>query len=115
MVPRRTLGNGSRAPLDLAVGPDDVPWFVRAGAVVPTEEECRLVLLVAPPEGAQPSRGGRLLTDCGDGWDSPHEECYTSALVEGEVVVTREVMTEGTFGFTSVEVRAIDGRPVRLA
>ncbi len=89
--------------LDLTVGPDDVPWFVRAGAVIPTEDEGRLVLLVAPPEGNDPSPGGHLLTDAGDGWDAPHEERYTCSLVAGEVVVSREVITEG-------DVRVLVGR-----
>ena len=62
-----------------------------------------------------PSRGGRLLTDAGDGWDEPHEERYTSALVDGEIVVTREVITQGAFAFSAVEVRSLDGRPSRLA
>jgi alpha-glucosidase len=101
--------------IDLPVGPDDAPWFVRAGAVIPTEEDGRLVLLVAPPVGDQPSAGGRLLTDAGDGWDAPHDERYGSALLDGEVTVTREVITQGTFGFSAVDVRAIDGRPARLA
>ncbi len=88
---------------------------MRAGAVIPTEEDGRLVLLVAPRGGDRLSDGGRLLTDSGDGWDAPHEERYTSALVDGEVVVTREVITQGAFGFSAVEVRAMDGRPARLA
>jgi hypothetical protein len=45
----------------------------------------------------------------------PHEECYSSALVDGEVVVTREVVARGSFGYGAVVVRAIDGRPARLA
>ena len=101
--------------IDVPVGPGDIPWFVRAGAVIPTEEDGRLALLVAPPEGDRPSVGGRLLTDSGDGWDAPHEERYTSGLIDGEVVVTREVITQGAFGFRAVEVRSIDGRPARLA
>jgi hypothetical protein len=97
------------------VGPADVPWFVRSGAVIPTEEDGRHVLLVAPPEGDRPSPGGRLLTDSGDGWDAPHEERYASTLRGGEVVVAREVVVRGAFGFGAVEVRSVDGRPSRLA
>jgi hypothetical protein len=70
--------------------------------------------MVAPPEGDRPSAGGRLLTDSGDGWDAPHEERYTSALVDGEVVVTREVLADGDFGFSAIEVHAFDGRTARL-
>jgi alpha-glucosidase len=99
----------------LAVTDGDTPWFIRAGAVVPTEEDGRLVLLAAPPSGAGSSPGGRLLTDAGDGWAEPHEERYTTAMADGEVVVTREVVVEGTFGFSGIDVRAIDGRPARLA
>ncbi|HYN56534.1 MAG TPA: glycoside hydrolase family 31 protein [Motilibacterales bacterium] len=101
--------------VEVPVGPDDIPWFVRAGAVIPTQEDGRLVLLVAPPVADRPSPGGRLLTDSGDGWDAPHDERYASTLVEGAVVVTREVVHQGDFGFRSVEVRALDGRPARLA
>jgi alpha-glucosidase len=108
-------GERAEGTIELPVGPDDIPWFVRSGAVIPTEDDGRLVLLVAPPEGDQPAVGGRLLTDSGDGWDAPHEESYTSALVDGEVVVTREVTARGDFGFSAVEVRAMDGRPARLA
>jgi alpha-glucosidase len=108
-------GERVEGSIDVPVGPDDVPWFVRDGAVVPTEEAGRLVLVVAPPEGDRPSVGGRLLTDSGDGWEVPHEERYTSALIDGEVVVTREVVTQGAFGFSAVEVRSVDGGPARLA
>jgi alpha-glucosidase len=108
-------GEQVEGSFDLPVGPGDSPWFVRSGAVIPTEEAGRLVLLVAPPERDHASPGGRLLTDAGDGWDAPHEERYTSALVAGEVVVTREVITQGHFGFSAVAVRALDGRPARLA
>ena len=108
-------GEQVEGSIDVPVGPDDVPWFVRAGAVIPTEEAGRLVLLVAPPEGDRPSTGGRLLTDSGDGWDPPHEERYTSALVDGEIVVARQVVTHGAFGFSAVEVRAANGKPARLA
>ncbi len=108
-------GERVEGSIDLPVGPDDLPWFVRAGAVIPTEQDGRLVLLVAPPEGDRPSAGGWLLTDSGDGWDAPHEERYTSALVAGELVVTREVLAAGAFGFSAIEVRALDGRPARLA
>jgi alpha-glucosidase len=108
---------GERAEgwIELPVGLGDVPWFVRSGAVIPTQEDGRLVLLVGPPEGDRPSVGGRLLTDSGDGWDTPHEERYTSTLVGGEVVVAREVVVRGAFGFGAVEVRSVDGRPSRLA
>ena len=44
----------------------------------------------------------------------PHEERYTSALVDGEVVVTREVLAAGDFGWSAIEARALDGRPARL-
>jgi hypothetical protein len=108
-------GERAEGVIELPVGPDDVPWFVQAGAVIPTEEDGRLVLLVAPPEGDRPSPGGRLLTDSGDGWDAPHEERYTSTLVGGEVVVTRCVVAPGQFGYSAVEVQALDGRPARLA
>lgn len=107
-------GERVQGSFDTPVGPEDIPWFVRAGAVIPTEEDGRLVLLVAPPDGDEPALGGRLLTDPGDGWDPPHEERYTSALADGAVVVGREVITEGAFGFSAVEVRALDGRPAHL-
>ena len=100
---------------ELAVTDGDTPWFIRAGAVVPTEEDGRLVLLAAPPSGPRSSTGGRLLTDAGDGWSEPHEERYTTVMADGVVVVTREVVAEGAFGFSGVEVRAIDGRPALLA
>ena len=107
--------SGARAEdtVDLAVGPGDTPWFVRAGAVVPTEEDGRLVLLVAPPAGSP--GGGHLLTDAGDGWASPHEERYTVTEQDDGLVVTREILAEGEFPFTAVEVRSLDGRPARLA
>ena len=108
-------GERVEGSIDVPVGPEDVPWFVRAGAVIPTEEDGWLVLLVAPPEGEVPSRGGRLLTDVGDGWDEPQEERYTSAVVDGEIVLTREVITQGAFAFSAVGVRSLDGRPSRLA
>ncbi len=99
----------------LPVGPEDIPWFVRAGAVVPTEEDGRLVLLVAPPAGPRPAAGGRLLTDAGDGWEPPHHEQYRTALVDGLVEVTREIRRTGVFPFAEeVEVRTVDGRPARL-
>ena len=44
-------GERVEGSIDVPVGPDDIPWFVRSGAVIPTEEDGRLVLLVAPPEG----------------------------------------------------------------
>jgi alpha-glucosidase len=107
-------GERVEGSIDVPVGPDDLPWYVRAGAVIPTEEDGRLLLMVAPPEGDLPSAGGALVTDSGDGWGTPHEERYTSALVAGEVVVTREVLVAGDFGFSAIEVHALDGRPARL-
>jgi alpha-glucosidase len=98
----------------LPVGPEDTPWFVRAGAVVPTEEEGRLVLLVAPPAPGVPGVGGHLLTDAGDGWDAPHEETYAVAEDGDGLVVSRQVVHAGAFGFSGIEARSIDGRPVRL-
>jgi alpha-glucosidase len=106
------------AAVEVAVGPDDLPWFVRAGAVVPTEElddgVRRLVLLVAPPAGPGPAPGGLLRTDAGDGWDPPHEERYGVQVVDGVIVVRREVLVPGAFGFDEVVVRAVDGSPARL-
>jgi hypothetical protein len=82
--------------------------------VVPTEEDGRLVLLVAPPTPGVPARAGHLLTDAGDGWDIPHEETYAVAEDGDGLVVTRHVMHAGTFLFSGVEARSLDGRPVRL-
>ncbi|HQR27974.1 MAG TPA: glycoside hydrolase family 31 protein [Nocardioides sp.] len=108
-------GERHEGAVELPVGLDDTPWFVRAGAVVPTEEDGRLVLLVAPPEPGRPAPGGRLLTDAGDGWAAPHEERYAVAEHDGTTVVSREVVTQGDFGFTGVEVRTLGGGPARLA
>ncbi len=105
--------------VEIPVGADDLPWFVRAGAVVPTEEERdgvrRLVLLVAPPAGPGPAPGGLLRTDAGDGWEPPHEERYRVQSEGGVTVVHREVVAAGALGFVDVEVRAVDGSPARLA
>ena len=107
-------GEPAEGVVDQPVGPGDLPWFVRAGAVLPTEDSGRLVLLVAPPLGLEVSAGGRLLTDAGDGWEAPHEERYTAALDGDAVVVTREVVSAGVFEFERREVLALDGRPARL-
>jgi alpha-glucosidase len=111
-------GQPARGEVVVAAGLDRIPWFVRAGAVVPTEEVVdgtrRLVLLVAPPDGMAPAPGGLLLTDAGDGWDTPREETYSVAVDAGVVVVTRAVVAEGHLPFDEVEVRSIDGAPVRL-
>lgn len=101
--------------VSIPVGPQDTPWFVRAGAVVPTEEESRLVLLVAPRVGGRTASGGRLLTDTGDGWAAAHEERYEAADSGSGVVVSRQIVHQGDFGFAAVEVRSLDGRPARLA
>jgi alpha-glucosidase len=106
--------------VELPVGPDDLPWFLRAGAVVPTEEVAdgvrRLVLLVAPPDGpGTAAPGGVLRTDAGDGWDPPHEEHYAVRAIDGVTVVHRTVVAEGAFGFDEVVVRAVDASPARLA
>lgn len=98
---------------DFAVGPHDVPWFVRAGAVVPTQESSDLVLLVTPPEGSE-APGGRLVTDAGDGWDPPHEERYDVVRSGDEILVTRSVVAGGHLPFTSTAVRRVDAGPVRL-
>lgn len=96
------------------VGPADTPWFIRAGAVVPTEEDGRLVLLAAPPDESQHGTAGVLLTDAGDGWEVPHEERYRCCERSGVVVVEREIVRPGTFPFSGVAVRALGGRPARL-
>lgn len=101
--------------VELPVGPGDTPWFVRAGAVVPTEEDGRLVLLVAPPDPGRPAPGGRLLTDAGDGWEAAHEEHYAVAEDDRGLVLTRTVDAEGAFTFSEVSVRSLDGRQVHLA
>jgi len=99
--------------VDLAVGPGDTPWFVRAGAIIPTEEDGDLVLLVAPPDDATPP-GGYLLTDAGDGWDDPHHERYRVEETDGALVVTREVIHQGDFPFGGVTARALGGGEIRL-
>jgi len=99
-------------------GLDRIPWFVRSGAVVPTEEVRdgvrSLVLLVAPPEGTAPGPGGRLVTDAGDGWDRPHEEAYQVQRRDGAVVVTRAILAQGASPYAAVGVRCVDGSPARL-
>jgi alpha-glucosidase len=103
-----------RETVQVAVGPGDTPWFVRAGAVLPTEEDGRLVLLAAPPLGEQPASGGALLNDAGDGWAAPHEERYRTELVGDSLVVHREIVRDASGGYPEVEVRSVDGRPARL-
>ena len=94
------------------MGLDDVPWFIRAGVGHPHRGERPTRAARGAPGTAAP---GRFLVDGGDGWQEPHEEGYTSALIDGEIVVTREVMTQGAFGFAAVEVRSVGGGPARLA
>ena len=116
-------GQPLRGEVVVPAGPDRIPWFVRAGSVIPTEERVagqrQLVLLVAPPDPADPAPGGRLLTDAGDGWAAPHEEAYRvtrdgGGVVGGGVVVTREVVVAGQWGYETVAARCVDGSPVRL-
>lgn len=101
--------------VEVPVGPGDTPWFLRAGAVLPTEEEGRLVLLAAPPVGERPAAGGMLLSDTGDGWEQPHEERYRSAPTDEVLLVQREILHAAPGGYGSATVRSVDGRPARLA
>lgn len=54
------------------------PVMVRAGSVIPVEQDGRIVLQAYPlgDDGA-PGPGGRLLTDSGDGYDEPVEERFS--------------------------------------
>jgi len=83
------------APLEIVVDAPlgRIPVFVRAGSVVPTEDRAvdgttRLVLEAYRPDpagGAVPRRGspgGRLVTDSGDGFAEPVEECF-EVVVDG--------------------------------
>jgi alpha-glucosidase len=113
-------GQPASGEVVVPAGLDRIPWFLRAGAVLPTEEvrdgRRLLVLLVAPPDpsGTQAPPGGRLLTDAGDGWEPPHEEAYGVSVRDGVVVVTRRVVAAGDAAFDGIEVRAVDGAPARL-
>ena len=107
-------GERVQGSIELAVGPDDMPWFVRAGAVVPTRRTAGWCCWWRRRRG-RGRAGGRLLTDAGDGWDRAARGALHDAMVDGEVVVTREVVVAGAFGFSGVEVRALEGGPARLA
>jgi alpha-glucosidase len=103
----------------VAAGPDRIPWFLRAGSVLPTEEVVdggrQLVLLVAPPDASgDPAPGGRLITDAGDGWEPPHQEDYRVTRVDGVTAVGRVVVSKGHWPFSGVAVRSVDGSPARL-
>ncbi len=88
------------------------PWFIRAGAVVPTEVEGTLVLLATPPVKNRKSPGGSLWVDNGDGWDGGRRERYGVAMSpEGEVHVSREVVTEGPFPWRAVSAAALGAKP----
>ena len=107
-------GQAARGTVEVPVGPCDTPWYLRAGAVLPTEEDGRLVLLAAPPVGERPAVGGALLCDAGDGWAAPHEERYRTALVGEALVVHREIVRRAAGEYPEVVVRSVDGRPARL-
>jgi alpha-glucosidase len=61
-------GDVATGEVTVPVTIDAIPTFVRAGAVLPTDEDRRPVLLLHPPDGARRSRWYR---DDGDG-DGPH-------------------------------------------
>jgi alpha-glucosidase len=100
---------------------DRIPLLVRAGSVVPTAEDGRLVLHVWPPEADGPGAGGAVFSDAGDGYGPGRVDRVSVTRGPGTLVLERT--GEGDFPLPAeaflVQVHAaavrsvtVDGIPV---
>ncbi len=89
----------------LAAPLERIPLLVRAGSVLPMEEDGRLVLHIYPPAAAQ-AGGGLLYSDAGDGYGPGRLDRFTLAWEEkGDLVLTRTEEGEYPFPHGAVELR----------
>jgi alpha-glucosidase len=96
----------------LAEGPGEVvldapleriPLLVRAGSVLPMEEEDRLVLHLYPPAPGQEG-GGLLYSDAGDGYAAGRVDRFHLAWEGRQLVLTRTGEGEYPFPYPGIEL-----------
>jgi alpha-glucosidase len=90
------------AAVRLAAPLERIPLLVRAGSVLPLEEDGHLVLHLYPPE--QGEGGAVLYSDAGEGYSPGRVDRFWLLRDKGRVELTWEVEGECVFPYTSVEV-----------